>query len=227
MGQNYIKECKNICSLPRFPSNDICEFSKEEEEILNKNIKNKRNKNINKKNKKYIIISPQRLLTISKPIYFIDNDVGVALNLLISSIIYEKMLNNESLNEILNPLQIFTNENLFEIIESLIIIINELIVYDHNQKLHDLFYDILKEIIGTKLNGNNITLENDVNVNNILMNIVENLVEIYHYFKYDTAKEKYPYKFFFWNNQINIIEYIKENINDIKNNLNKIDMIKK
>ena len=147
-----------------------------------------------------------------RPLIFIDNDISVAVNLLTGSSIYERLLSGEILLKLISPLNDFILSNLYEVLRSIYEIMKGLIIKDENKILHLKVIESLGNSIGKdELDFSDIG-EGDMmnNMKNVILDIICNLVEIYHFFKFTIAGRKEPYNIFLWNNVSDIDEYIEE-----------------
>ena len=237
---NYIQYC---CRLPNDPNYQEG-YPDEKNEITNVKVKSKKpktkktyyptprssrspNRNSNYSN------SPRSqrshiTMSLNKPLIFINNDISVAVNLLSGNNIYDKMMGGEMILKLVSPLNDFTMNNIYEIIKSMYIITKKLIVKDECMKLHEK----LAENIGNAIGYDNIDFrdieEGDmfITIKNEMIDIICDLVEIYHFFKFTIAGNREPYDNFLWSNVDDIDKYIeglilkaKESIENVKSSV--------
>ena len=195
---NYIQYC---CRLPNDP-NYKEGYPDEKNEITNIRVKSKKpqtkksyyptprssrspNRNSNYSNSPRSQRSPMTQ-SLNKPLIFINNDISVAVNLLSGNNIYDKMIGGEMILKLVSPLNDFNMNNIYEIVKSMYIITKKLIVKDEFMKLHEK----LSENIGNAIGYDNIDfsdiIEGDtfIAIKNEMIDIVCDLVEIYHFFKF-------------------------------------------
>ena len=141
------------------------------------------------------------------------------------------MIGGEMILKLVSPLNGFTMNNIYEIIKSMYIIIKKLIVKDEYVKLHEK----LSENIGNAIGYDNIDFsdmgEGDmfIVVKNEMIDIICDLVEVYHFFKFTIAGGREPYDNFLWSNVDDIDKYIegliikaKESIENVKSSVTTI-----
>jgi hypothetical protein len=116
--------------------------------------------------------------------------------------------------------------SLLEIIEIIISITKELYVNEKNSDFHQNYIKNLQEILNKKLIDTNLTInDNDNNCKDLLLNILTDVIEIYHYLRYDTAKNKKPYDIFLWKNIPNLNSYFNDKLLIIKENIGKLPLV--
>ena len=237
---NYIEYC---CRLPNDPNYKEGSHD-EKKEITNIRVKSKKpkqkithyptprssrspNRNSNYSNSPRSQRSPISQ-SQNKPLIFINNDISVAVNLLSGNNIYDKMIGGEMILKLVSPLNDFTMNNIYEIIKSMYIIIKKLIVKDEYVKLHEK----LSENIGNAIGYDNIDFsdmgEGDmfIAIKNEMIDIVCDLVEMYHFVKFTIAGGREPYDNYLWSNVDDIDKYIegliikaKESIENVKSSV--------
>ena len=148
----------------------------------------------------------------NKPLIFIDNDISVAVNLLTGINIYEKLLTGEILLKLISPLNDFLLSNVYEVLKSLYELTKTLIIKDENKELHKKVIELLGNAIGNDILDFSDIKEGNImcDMKNVILDVICNLVEIYHFFKFTIAGRKEPYNIFLWNNVNDIEDYIEE-----------------
>ena len=231
--------CQKCCSLPPLPSESSSPI---EPEIISNSLNLKSLKIYeNQRNTALTALSnPLDLNSLNSPgtngrytansnftnMIFRENDVNIAVNQLISQKLYYKLINGENLINIINKLYNYSNSSLLEIIEIIISITKELYVNEKNSDFHQNYIKNLQEILNKKLIDTNLTInDNDNNCKDLLLNILTDVIEIYHYLRYDTAKNKKPYDIFLWKNIPNLNSYFNDKLLIIKENIEKLPLV--
>ena len=205
---NYIKTC---CKSPSDDSQEINNYKN----TPSQNIAIKNANSSSRDDGSPLIKSPQTgLLTsnsstkikLMKPLNFLNDDVGVAINILTSANVYERMRAGIELNSVLSQLEEFKCQNLYKIMEEVFYATKELISKEEHKK-HMSLYSI--DFSGQKIKE----LPNKKE----FINIISQMTEVFHFFKLDTAR-KYPYDANIWNDKqvLDIIENIKKSVTQIK-----------
>ena len=229
--------CQKCCSLPPLPSESSSPI---EPEIISNSLNLKSIKYENQRNTALTALTnPLDLNSLNSPgtngrytansIYsnmiFKDNDINITVNNLISPKLYFKLINGENLYNILNKLYNYNNSSLLEIIEIIISITKDLYVNEKNSVFHQDYIKNLQEVLNKKLIDTNLTVnDNDNNLKELLLNILADIIEIYHYLRYDTAKNKKPYNTFLWKNIPNLDTYFNNKLLIIKENIGKLPL---
>jgi hypothetical protein len=234
-----ISSCQKCCSLPPLPSESSTPI---EPEILSNSINLKSYKNYNNQRNTAItaLTNPLDINSINSPntngrytanslysnLIFRENDVNIAVNQLISSKLYYNLINGENLYNIINRLNNYSNSSLFEIIEIIISITKDLYVNEKNISFHQKYINDLHNFLNKKLSNQNLTInDNDYNCKDLLINLLADIIEIYHFLRCDTAKNKKPYDTFLWKNIPDLDDYFNKKLLIIKENIEKLPLI--
>ena len=210
MGSEIQKECQDCC---KFNLNEETEIRNGRSELLKSTKKNNGGLKLNE-------VQSQNNLT------FIDNNVYIAIQMITNPKFYGKMVKQERIHQILEPLTSFLNNNLFQILNQLLIKITELYKGSSpKNNVYILFEKTYKEL------SNNKILENLTNSNmgyftNIKFNLlyaIEIISELYHYFKYHFINEREPYNINYWEYIKNPVSYMKDKILDLQKTLENIN----
>jgi hypothetical protein len=140
--------------------------------------------------------------------------------------IYERMLKNERLHQIIEPLTSFTNKNLFEIVYQLLMKVVELQRNSNKQNsVYILFENIYKELVNGKIidNMSKANLGYFTKIKYNLLYIIEIIAEIYHYFGYQISQGREPYNIYYWEYIKDPSTYMKEKIIDLKKSIEDIN----
>lgn len=218
MGVELKKQC-DVC----------CNQTDPEEEIFNADTKdcknNFRSLPIKAFNKGSFMSSPtgdysSYHASINKGLLFPDNSPSTIVTTLTSPLIYEKMIGNERLHQILEPLTSLTNKVLFEIMSLLLLNVRNLYfgATPYYNDVYNYFTDCLSELENKKiiddLNRSDLGFYTKVKYH--LLYVIELLVELYQYFRYQRSNGKEPYNEFFWDNIKDHSAYMKAKIIDIQ-----------
>jgi len=156
---------------------------------------------------------------LTNDIIFTNNNPYSASLIITNPKIYERMLKNERLHQIIEPLASFTNKNLFEIVYQLLLKVDEL-QRNSNKKnsVYILFEKIYKELVNGKIidNMSKAELGYFTKIKYNLLYIIEIIAEIYHYFGYQISQGREPYNIYYWEYIKNPSSYMKERIMDFK-----------
>ena len=159
-------------------------------------------------------------------ITFNNNNPYSASLIITNPQIYERMLKNERLHQIIEPLTSFTNKNLFEIVYQLLMKVVELQRNSNNKNsVYILFEKIYKDLVNGKIidNMSKADLGYFTKIKYNLLYIIEIIAEIYHYFGYHISQGKEPYNINYWEYIKNPSTYIKEKIVDLKKSIEDIN----
>lgn len=210
MGSDIEKECQ-----------DCCNFNCSEEQEVNKS-KAQMQKSISETSNG--ISLKDRLPT--NDIAFSNNNPYTASLIITSPKVYERMLKNERLHQIIEPLASFTNKNLFEIAYQLLTKVVEL-QRNSNKKnsVYILFEKIYKDLVNEKIidNMNKSDLGYFTKIKYNLLYIIEIIAEIYHYFGYHISQGRKPYNIYYWEYIKNPSTYMKEKVVDLKKSIEDIN----
>lgn len=158
------------------------------------------------------------------------NDILNLQNNLISFQLYEKMINGERLHNILEALTFYNNNILFELLLSILNKINDIFkdnFFDEKDVifLHKNFVKVFQE-----LNEKNIfeeiklNIEEDSRLKYNLLDIIESVIELYHFFKYKILNDQEPYNKFYWEQYKNCVNYMEQKVIDIKKGIININL---
>ena len=210
MGSDIEKECQ-----------DCCNFNCSEEKEINKS-KAQMLKSVSETSNGISL----KKRPLSTGITFSNNNPYSASLIITNPQIYARMLKNERLHQIIEPLTSFTNKNLFEIVYQLLMKVVEL-QRDSNKKnsVYILFEKIYKDLVNGKIidNMSKSDLGYFTKIKYNLLYIIEIIAEIYHYFGYQISQGKEPYNINYWEYIKNPSTYIKEKIVDLKKSIEDIN----
>ena len=210
MGSDIEKECK-----------DCCNFNCSEEQEINKS-KAQMLKSVSETSNGISL----KKRPSANGITFSNNNPYSASLIITNPQIYERMLKNERLHQIIEPLTSFTNKNLFEIVYQLLMKVVEL-QRNSNKKnsVYILFENIYKDLVNGKIidNMSKSDLGYFTKIKYNLLYIIEITAEIYHYFGYHISQGKEPYNINYWEYIKNPSTYIKEKIVDLKKSIEDIN----
>ena len=210
MGSDIEKECK-----------DCCNFNCSEEQEINKS-KAQMLKSVSETSNGISL----RKRPSTNDITFSNNNPYSASLIITNPQIYERMLKNERLHQIIEPLTSFTNKNLFEIVYQLLMKVVELQRNSNNKNsVYILFENIYKDLVNGKIidNMSKADLGYFTKIKYNLLYIIEIIAEIYHYFGYHISQGKEPYNINYWEYIKNPSTYIKEKIVDLKKSIEDIN----
>ena len=159
-------------------------------------------------------------------ITFNNNNPYSASLIITNPKIYERMLKNERLHQIIEPLTSFTNKNLLEIVYQLLMKVVELQRNSNKQNsVYILFENIYKELVNGKIIDNmskaNLGYFSKIKYN--LLYIIEIIAEIYHYFGYQISQGREPYNIYYWEYIKDPSTYMKEKIIDLKKSIEDVN----
>ena len=209
MGSDIEKECQDCCN---FNCSEEQELMKSKAQVLSASeISN----GISLKKK-----------PSANDITFNNNNPYSASLIITNPKIYERMLKNERLHQIIEPLTSFTNKNLFEIVYQLLMKVVELQRNSNKQNsVYILFEKIYKELVNGKIIDNmskaNLGYFSKIKYN--LLYIIEIIAEIYHYFGYQISQGREPYNIYYWEYIKDPSTYMKEKIIDLKKSIEDIN----
>lgn len=164
--------------------------------------------------------------TLKKKLQFLENDSAIAVNELTSPIIYAKMLMGESLSLIINVISSYEVMVLIEIIVKTYAVTKKLMCKEDLVNLHDNYVNSMEPIVNEmekKFIEGKMYIENEYK--NDLLGMICDLVEVFHFFKYNISGGKDPYIEFYWMKYQNVEGHIKEKIREMQGCL--IDINKK
>ena len=195
------------------------EFQKKCEECMNcSNIDEIEFKKNNSNNLKSARIPQQK--NYDNDLTFLENNTEKAVLIITNPKLYEKMLKDEKLHIILEPLISFTNNNLFIIINKLFYEIEQIKKDDKNTVC--IFYErAYGDIINKGIIDNMIKFDLGfyTKVKFSLIYIIEIITEIYHYFIYHISDGISPYNKHYWDFVKDTVNYMKEKIKDLSESL--------
>ena len=210
MGSDIEKECK-----------DCCNFNCSEEQEINKS-KAQMLKSVSETSNGISL----KKRPSANGITFSNNNPYSASLIITNPQIYARMLKNERLHQIIEPLTSFTNKNLFEIVYQLLMKVVELQRNSNNKNsVYILFEKIYKDLVNGKIidNMSKSDLGYFTKIKYNLLYIIEIIAEIYHYFGYQISQGKEPYNINYWEYIKNPSTYIKEKIVDLKKSIQDIN----
>lgn len=158
------------------------------------------------------------------------NDILNLQNSLIGFQIYEKMVNGERLHNILEPLTFYNNNLLYEL---LLFILNKIkdifkenffdekAVINLHQNYMRMFYELNNKNI---LEDIKLNIEEDSRIKYNLLDIIESVVELFHFFKYKILFDQEPYNKCYWDQYKNSISYMEQKLSEIKNGIININL---
>ena len=161
----------------------------------------------------------------NSPIKTFKNEILFLQGSLINFPIYDKMIKGERLHNILEPLISYSNNILFELLLSILIKIKDVFkegFFDENSVI-DLYNKFIR--IFQELNNKNIfddikiNIEEDSRIKYNLLDVIESVVELFHFFKFKILNEQEPYNKCYWEKYKDYINYMEQKINEIKNGI--------
>ena len=166
----------------------------------------------------------------NSPIKSCKNDIQFLQNNLISFQIYEKMIKGERLHNILEPLTFYANNILYELLLSILIKIKDIFkdgFFDENEvinlykKYSQIFEELYNKNILEEIKSN---IEEDSRIKYNLLDIIESIVELFHFFKYKILSDHEPYNKCYWEQYKDYINYIEQKLDEIKNGIININL---
>lgn len=210
MGSDIEKECQDCCN---YNCSEEQEINKSKVQMLKSTSETSNGISLKKR-------------PLSTGITFSNNNPYSASLIITNPQIYERMLKNERLHQIIEPLTSFTNKNLFEIVYQLLMKVVELQRNSNNKNsVYILFEKIYKDLVNGKIidNMSKADLGYFTKIKYNLLYIIEIIAEIYHYFGYHISQGKEPYNINYWEYIKNPSTYIKEKIVDLKKSIEDIN----
>ena len=163
------------------------------------------------------------------PVKSNKRDIISLLSNLISFQIYEKMIKGERLHNILEPLAFYENNFLFELLLVILVKIKDIFKNEFfGENVVNFHKNFLKKI--QELNNNNIlqdiklNIEEDSRLKYILLDVIESVVELFHFFKYKIVDGQEPYNKCYWDQYKDCISYIEQKLNEIKSSIININL---
>ena len=159
-----------------------------------------------------------------------NNDILNIQSNLIGFQIYEKMVNGERLHNILEPLTFYNNNLLYELLLFILNKIKEIFkenffdekaVINLHQKYLRMFYELNTKNI---LDDIKLNIEEDSRIKYNLLDIIESVVELFHFFKYKILYDQVPYNKNYWDQYKDCINYMEQKLNEIKNGIININL---
>ena len=166
----------------------------------------------------------------NSPMKQYKNEILNLHNNLINAQIYDKMIKGERLHNILEPLSSYNNNLLFELLLSILIKIKDVFkeaFFDENDVIA-LYHKYM--LVFQELNNNNIlddikiNIEEDSRLKYNLLDIIESVIELFHFFKYKILNDQETYNKCYWEKYKNYIIYMEQKINEIKNGIININL---
>lgn len=166
----------------------------------------------------------------NSPTKSIKKDIISLQSNLISFQIYEKMIKGERLHNILEPLTFYDNNILFELLLSILLKIKDIFkgaFFDENAviNLHQNYINIFQELSKNNIFEEiKINIEEDSRLKYILLDVIESVVELFHFFKYKILTDQEPYNKCYWEQYKDCINYMKQKLNEIKSGITNINL---
>ena len=166
----------------------------------------------------------------NSPIKTYKNDIIKIQSNLISFQIYEKMINGERLHNIIEPLTFYNNNLLYELLLSILNKIKDIFkdnFFDEKAviNLHQNYMKMLYELNNKNiLEDIKLNIEEDSRIKYNLLDIIESVVELFHFFKYKILCDQEPYNKCYWEQYKNYINYMEQKLNEIKNGIVNINL---
>ena len=241
MGTNFLGHCETCCGK------DTHEIESDKNPILIKKSTRFSPVNQDKYMKKILIsssptnfnyysssaISDRTDCSISldnSPTKSFKNDIINLQNKLINPQMYEKMIKGERLHNLLEPLTYCNNNILYELLFSISVKIKHVFkdsFFDEKEviNLHKIciktFEDLYNDGIIEDIRAN---IEEDSRIKYNLMDVIESIVELFHFFKYKILSDQEPYNKFYWEQYKDYINYMRQKLNEIKNGIININL---
>ena len=178
-------------------------------------------------------ISERTDLSISfenSPINTYKNEILILQSNLINFPIYDKMIKGERLHNILEPLTSYSNNILFELLLSILTKIKEVFkeaFFDENSviDLYHKYIGIFQELKNKNIFEDiKINIEEESRIKFNLLDIIESVVELFHFFKFKILNDQEPYNKCYWEKYKNYINYMEQKMNEIKNGIININL---
>ena len=166
----------------------------------------------------------------NSPTKSFKNNIFNLQNKLISFQIYEKMIKGERLHNLLEPLTYYTNKVLYELLLSISIKIKDVfkdLFFDEVEviNLHSIYIKTFEELNNKGiLDDIRLNIEEDSRIKYNLLDIIESIVELFHFFKYKILSDHEPYNKFYWEKYKDYIGYMGQKLNEIKNGVKNINL---
>ena len=176
----------------------------------------------------YISNSDRTELSMSidnSPVKSNKKDIISLQSNLISFQIYEKMIKGERLHNILEPLTFYDNNILFELLLTILAKIKDIFkgaFFDENAviNLHKNYIKIVQDLSNNNiLEEIKLNIEEDSRLKYILLDVIESVVELFHFFKYKILSEQEPYNKCYWDQYKDCINYMEQKLNEIKSGI--------
>ena len=166
----------------------------------------------------------------NSPMKQYKNEILNLHNNLISFQIYDKMIKGERLHNILEPLSCYNNNKLFELLLSVLTKIKDVFkeAFFDEKSVIDLYHKYMSAF--QELNNNNIfddiksNIEEDSRLKYNLLDVIESVTELFHFFKYKILNDQEPYNKCYWEKYKDYINYMEQKINEIKNGIININL---
>ena len=166
----------------------------------------------------------------NSPMKQYKNEILNLHNNLINFQIYDKMIKGERLHNILEPLTCYNNNILFELLLSVLTKIKDIFkeAFFDEKSVIDLYHKYVCAF--QELNNNNIfddiklNIEEDSRLKYNLLDVIESVTELFHFFKYKILSDQEPYNKCYWEKYKDYINYMEQKINEIKNGIININL---